>query len=218
MDNVPLVDLAIERVVHVGDVAVNIHHHRAAMEAHLERRVHRSIEESEPLGTAGALGRLRGWLDGRDALVVNADTWCPGSLVPFVTAWDHDRVRLLVVGENELGPTSLVAAALLPWSAVSVLEARPSGLYEVCWREAAARGRLEVVRHDGPFVDCGTPAQYLSANLTASGGASVVGEGARVDGRIDRTVVWPGAMVHRRESLVGAVRFNRDDTVLVREL
>ena len=41
---------------------------------------------------------------------------------------------------------------------------------------------MEVVRHDGPFVDCGTPAQYLAANLAASGGESVVEPGAVVDG------------------------------------
>jgi len=49
-------------------------------------------------------------------------------------------------------------------------------------------GVLDVVRHDGPFVDCGTPAQYLEANLASSGGASVVGDGAVVAGSIDRCV------------------------------
>ena len=214
--NVPLVDLAIERIAGLGDVAVNVHDHRDAMEEHLAGRAHLSVEEGEPLGTAGALGQLRGWLDGRAALVVNADVWCPGSLASFVATWDGARIRLLLVGDDALQPRSRVAGALLPWSAVAGLEATPSGLYEVSWRDAAGRGALDVVRHDGAFVDCGTPEQYLAANLQASGGANVVGAGAKVDGHIERTVVWADSVVHLSESLVDAIRFHGDDTVLVR--
>ncbi|MGH9084755.1 MAG: sugar phosphate nucleotidyltransferase, partial [Acidimicrobiales bacterium] len=84
--NVPLVDLAVERVrPAVEAVAVNVHHGREAMEAHLSTAaVHVSVEPDEALGTAGALGRLRGWIDGRGVLVVNADAWCPGALTSFV--------------------------------------------------------------------------------------------------------------------------------------
>src|SRR5687768_3035588 len=61
---VPLVDLALARLAgSVGGVAVNVHHGRALMEAHLTGRVHLSAEVDEPLGTAGALGQLRGWID-----------------------------------------------------------------------------------------------------------------------------------------------------------
>src|SRR5439155_26439775 len=62
VDNVALVDLAMDRVSGVsgpGGVAVNVHHGRSAMEAHLADRVHLSVEEPEALGTAGALGNLR---------------------------------------------------------------------------------------------------------------------------------------------------------------
>lgn len=214
--NVPLVDLALERLDGVTAVAVNVHHHRDAMEAHLHPSVHRSVEEGEALGTAGALGQLRSWLDGRAAVVVNADVWCPGSLGPFVDGWDGERIRLLLVGEDELRPRSRVAGALMPWAAVARLEPVPSGLYEVSWRAAADADAVDVLRYDGDFVDCGTPEQYLDANLRASGGASVVGDGAVVEGDIERTVVWPGAVVHPREVLVDAIRFNRGDTVLVR--
>lgn len=218
---VPLVDLAIERVaaaIHgdAGSLAVNVHHHRAAMEAHLAGRAHLSFEAPEALGTAGALGQLRGWLAGRAALVVNADAWCPGSLVAFAAGWDGGRTRLLLAGDDELTPTSRIAAALMPWSAVATLAAEPSGLYEVSWRPAQLAGELETVRHDGPFVDCGTPTQYLAANLQASGGASVVGEGAVVDGSVDRSVLWPGAVVRTGESLTCAIRTGDGTTVLVR--
>ena len=215
--NVPLVDLALARVgPSVEAVSVNLHHGRAALDAHLPAAVHRSIEEPMALGTAGALGRLRSWIDGRAALVVNADAWCPGSLAAFVGGWDGERTRLLVVAADELRPTSAVAGALMPWSVVAGIRPERSGLYEVAWREAQAAGRLEVVRHDGPFVDCGTAAQYLRANLLASDGASVVEDGAEVEGRLEGSVVWRDAVVDRHEVLTGAIRPQGHLTVLVR--
>lgn len=217
MGDRPLIDHALDRVrAAADDVAVNVHAGRAAMEAHLEGRAHLSIEADRPLGTAGALGHLRGWLDGRPTLVVNGDAWCPGSLEAFASGWDGERIRLLLVGDDELRPSSAVAGALMPWSDVAGLSAAPAGLYEVSWRQAAAEGRVEVVHHDGPFVDCGTPADYLAANLAESGGASVVGEGAVVEGQIERTVVWPGARVWATEHLVDAIRADAGMTVLVR--
>jgi N-acetyl-alpha-D-muramate 1-phosphate uridylyltransferase len=215
--NVPLVDLAIERVrPAVEAIAVNLHHGRRALDAHLDDDVHRSIEADRPLGTAGALGHLRDWIAGRATLVVNADAWCPGSLEPFAAGWDGEHVRLLLAGDDELHPASRLAAALMPWRDVEALEAAPSGLYEVSWRAAQRAGRLEAVRHDGPFVDCGTPAQYLTANLVASGGESVVEPGAEVEGTIDRCVVWSDARVHRNESLSRGIRARGGVTVLVR--
>ncbi|MGE3620280.1 MAG: NDP-sugar synthase [Acidimicrobiia bacterium] len=216
----PLVDLALARArtaVPEGHVAVNVHHGRGPIEAHLAGSgVEVSVEEREALGTAGALGRLRDWIAGADVLVLNADTWAPGPLGDFVRGGDGQRIRLLLAGSDRFEPTSRVVAALMPWAEVAPLRAEPSGLYEVSWRAAAAAGRIEVVRHDGPFVDCGTPARYLAANLAAAGGASVVDPGARCEGRVERSVVWPGASVHRAEHLVDAVRADGGLTVLVR--
>jgi hypothetical protein len=65
-------------------------------------------------------------------------------------------------------------------------------------------------------VDCGTPAAYLAANLTASGGQSVVAEGARVEGTLVRSVCWEEAVVEPGEVLVDAIRFSPRGTVLVR--
>lgn len=76
----------------------------------------------------------------------------------------------------------------------------------MCWKPWADRNAVEVIRHDGPFVDCGTPADYLRANLAASGGRSVVGAGAVVDGVVERSVLWPGARVEEGEVLRDAVR------------
>ncbi len=219
---VPLLDLAIERArTAVAEVAVNVHHGREAIETHLDGApVHVSVEEPDALGTAGALALLRPWIDGRGVLVLNGDTWAPGDLASVTAGWDRERVRLLVVGDDRLRPpdrpTSMLAGALVPWSEVAGLDPVPSGLWEVSWRAAHAEGRIDVVRWDGPCIDCGTPARYLAANLAVSGGAPVVGDGAVVAGTVERSVVWAGARVEPGEALVDAIRTDAGITVLVR--
>jgi NDP-sugar pyrophosphorylase family protein len=217
VDNVPLVDLALDRMARVtADIAVNVHAGREQMEAHLGGRVHLSFEEPAALGTAGALGHLRDWIDGRAVLVVNGDAWSQADLRALVEGWDGERVRLLLAGGGPLGPRSDPVGSLLPWSLVRELAAEPSGLYEALWFPESTAGRIDIVGYDGPFVDCGTPRSYLDANLTASGGRSVIGEGAIVEGTVERSVIWPGAVVHRAEHLVDAIRADDRTTVLVR--
>ena len=217
VDNEPLVDRAVARARSVtDDIAVNVHHGRGAMESHLGGRVHLSIEEPAALGTAGALGLLRDWIAGRPVLVLNADAWHEADLTSFVAGWDGERVRLLTVlrpGEGTWGDHHYAGAALMPRSEVEPLRAEPSGLYEASWRHQTD---LDLVVHDGPFFDCGTTADYLQANLTASGGRSVVGAGAVVEGNLDEAVVWPGAVVGRGERLERAIRADERLTVLVR--
>ena len=53
-------------------------------------------------------------------------------------------------------------------------------------------GKLSFVVTPDAFIDCGTPADYHAANMDASAGANIVGEGARIDGEITRCVIWPG--------------------------
>src|SRR5690606_5753334 len=201
------------------------HHGREAMIAHFDGRsvagvpVHASIEREEGLGTAGAVGHLRPWLDGEDLLVVNGDTWCPGDLSDVVASWDHERVRVVVrgaPGPARLEPRSRIVASMLPWSVASGLAREPTGLYEVCWSPRAAEGTLDVVGWDGPFVDCATPRDYLEANLLATGGRGYVDPSAEVHGEVVRSVVWPGAHVAAGERLVAAIRANDAVTVLVR--
>lgn len=218
VDGVPLVDLAIARVSAITPaVAVNAHHGRDAIVAHLDGRAHVSIEERAALGTAGGVAHLRPWLDGRGALVVNGDTWSAVDLAPLVGDWDGERVRVLVTGDDPtLGPRSGIAGSLLPPWAIATLPDEPSGLYEVCWLPARAADRFEVVAAGGPFISVDRPADYLRANLTASGGESVVGEGAVVEGSIARCVLWPGTVVFRDEVLVDAIRCDGRTTVMVR--
>ena len=78
VDGTPLVDRALSQASELtSSLAVNVHHGRDALVAHLDGRAHLSLEEPEALGTAGALGQLRDWIDGRPTLVINGDTWCP---------------------------------------------------------------------------------------------------------------------------------------------
>lgn len=217
----PLLDGNLDRVAAVvGDgaeaVAVNVHHHAARLAAHVAGRAHVSVEAPVALGTAGGVAHLRPWLAGRPALVVNGDTWTTIDLRPLVEGWTGENVRVLVVGDRGLVPGVGVLGSLLPADVVAGLPHRPAGLYEACWKPLQAEGRLEVVGADGPFVACDRPRDYLAANLLASGGRSVVGEGAEVRGTLVRSVVWPGGVVHEGEELVDAVRIGATTTVLVR--
>lgn len=220
---VALVDLALERIgPQVGDCAVNLHHGAEQLDAHLGSHVHRSWERAEALGTAGALGALRPWIDGRDVMVANADAWLPASLDlwSFVGDWDRERIRLLCIRDparGDFGDLRYCGVALQPAATVAGFEPVPSGLYEVSWRDAWSAGRLDLVATEAAFIDCGTPADYLAANLAASDGRSVIGADAAIgEGAVvRRSVVWDGAPVAPGEVLVDAVR-TASRTVLVR--
>jgi NDP-sugar pyrophosphorylase family protein len=201
-------------------LAVNAHHHAEEVALHVAGRAHVSVEQPVPLGTAGALARLRPWLDGRDVLLTNADAYLPDGLGRLLDGWDGEQCRLLVRalppdarGDFELAgqPVRYVGGCLLPWPQVATLPEQPSGLYELLWRAEDAAGRLELVPTNGTAIDCGTPADYLAANLHASGGRSVVGDGATVEGTIDRCVVWDGAHVGPGERLSQVVRAGTRD-------
>jgi MurNAc alpha-1-phosphate uridylyltransferase len=209
---VPLVDLALQRLAALGtsSVAVNVHAHAAAMTQHLQGRAHLSYEQPEALGTAGALAALRRWIDGRATVVTNADAYLTGSVAPLLDGWSGQTIRLGVVVDEGRADFDhrwrYCGVAVMPWEDVEVLQPVPTGLYEVSWRQARADGRLELVAMPGEFVDCGTPADYLAANLLASGGRTVVGDGAVVEGVAERCVLWPGARVEAGEQLRGAIR------------
>jgi hypothetical protein len=216
---VPLLDLALARLAPLAaDLAVNAHAFAPAVTAHVTGRAQVSVEEGEALGTAGALGALRGWLDGRPVAVTNADAYLPGGLGRLAEGWDAARSRLLcaeVAGPGDFPSVReglrYVGACLLPWESVARLEPVPSGLYEVLWRAELAAGALDLVTladvdAGDVAIDCGTPADYLAANLHASGGVSVVDPRATVKGTLERCVVWDGAYVGPGEHLVDAIR------------
>ncbi|MGI5519431.1 nucleotidyltransferase family protein [Micromonospora sp. CA-259024] len=222
-------------------VAVNACYLGDQVVAHVGDRAHLSVEPGDPLGTAGGVANLRDWIDGRSVLVGNADAYLADATAPpgpdvaaLLAGWDGHSVRLL--GQPAADPAApgtfaghcFTGFSLLPWRLVRDLPAVFSDLVRAVWRPAEAAGALEVVPYAGTFYDTGTPADYLAANLhAAAGGAlvdpsatvtgrcveSVVGAGARVDGDVRRTVVWPGAIVRDGERLRDAIRAGDDLTV-----
>lgn len=212
--NRPLLDHALDRLDSLGlfgprAVAVNAHSHADAVAAAVGDRATLSVESPAPLGSAGALGALRGWLDGRAALVTNVDAYLDGAVAAMLAGWDGRRVRLLVTYDPpraDFGHWRFAGCSLLPARLLDRLAPEPAGLYETCWRPALDAGEADLVPYAGTFVDCGTPADYLAANLHASGGVSVVAPDAVVDGVVVRSVVWPGSRVDAGEHLVDVIR------------
>lgn len=237
--NVPLLDRALHRLAAAGlsgpgRVAVNAHWLADQVVAHVADRAH-AVAEDEPLGTAGALGNLHSWIDGRAVLVLNADAYVaptePGDLSNLLDGWDGHRVRMYGIRgthPHRFLDYNFAGASLLPASDVSVLSDKPAELVLTTWRPAERAGRLDVVPLVGTYLDCGRPADYLAANLHAAAGQnliapdatvtgsvqhSVIGARAQVLGSLRRCVLWPDAQVEANEVLTDVIRVGRDLTV-----
>jgi NDP-sugar pyrophosphorylase family protein len=239
--NVPLLERALTAVATLGidDVAVNAWYHADQIVDFVGDRAHLSVETGPaPLGSAGGLGQLRDWIAGRDVLVGNADAYLSGgSVAPLLSGWNRKSVRLLGVPANgrpaEFGLHRFAGFSLLPWHRVADLEAVATDLVRAVWRPAEANGELEVVDYGGTYIDSGTPADYLAANMHALGAAptlidrsavvtgsvtrAVIGARAQVNGYAHDAVVWPDAVVAAGEQVVRAIRYGRSaaDTVYV---
>ena len=210
-----LLDGALARLApHVVRTAVNAHHHADQIVVALAGRdVHVEVERP---GRAGYGGRA-----GQPARVARpAQTSCSPTPTPATRATTTRSACCSTAGtasargcsapapelRQDFGDLQYVGSAALPWWSVRDLPAAPAGLYEVSWRQLYADGRLELVETPGPAIDCGTPADYLRANMLASGGRPVVEPGAVVAGELVRSVVWSGETVAAGERLVDAVR------------
>jgi MurNAc alpha-1-phosphate uridylyltransferase len=245
--NVALLDRAVAAVATLGlsgdrDVAVNAWHLAAQLVAHpFAARPHLSPETgAQPLGSSGGVAALRDWIDGRDVVVGNADAYLAGGTLAGLTAdWTGDEVRMLGVpvdrhAVDDFGQHRFAGFTVIPWRWIESLKVEPTDLVRTVWRPAEAAGELRVVEYAGRYIDCGTPADYLTANLddaarrgvdgsivapdaVVGGGTadSVIGPGAIVAGSVRRCVVWPGAIVSAGEHLVDAIRYGRDraDTI-----
>lgn len=216
--NRPLLDWALDRLrPHVSRTAINAFHLAGQLDAHVAGTgIHVSHEE-QLLGSAGALGRLAPWIGDADVLLHNSDAWLTDDLTDLVDGWTGEFPRLLVTeagdGPADFGPWRFVGVSLLPHHHVTRLPNHFAGLYPLVWKPAFERGELEFVPVRGDVVDCGTPADYLRANLLANGGRSVVGEGAVVEGELIDSVVWPGCTVAAGEVVRESVRADGGLTV-----
>jgi MurNAc alpha-1-phosphate uridylyltransferase len=235
--NVALLDHALARVAALGlDVAVNACYLGHMVAEHVGDRAHLSVEPGDPLGTAGGVGLLRDWIGGRGVLVGNADAYLAAGLPPgadiaaLLDGWDGETVRLLGVPgpPEEFGGHRFAGFSLLPWDLVATLEPKASDLVRLVWRPAERQGRLRVVEYPGTYLDTGTPADYLRANLHAVHPGNLVADGAHVTGALDRAVigagavvagtvtravVWPGGVVAAGETLTDAIRVGQELTV-----
>lgn len=252
--NVTLLDRALARLAHHGlagpaQVAVNACHLADQIVEHVGSRAFVAREPGPTaLGTAGGVANLRSWVAGRAVLAGNADAYlapraCGGSpageadsatadLAPMFAGWDGMIVRVLCVPATdappEFGQLRFAGFSLLPPAVAAGLPARRSELVSAAWRPAERTGRLELVCYDGLYLDTGTPADYLAANLHAVGPGclvapdavvdgtpvrSTVGASARVYGRLTRSVVLPGGYVAADEHLVDAIRAGKDLTM-----
>jgi len=240
--NVPLLDRAMARVAALGlDCAVNACYLGEQVVAHVGGRAHVAVEPGDPWGTSGGLARLRDWIDGRGVLVGNADAYladparAPGpDIAHLLAGWDGETVRILGVpgstGGREFGAHRFAGFSLLPWTVVRDLPVERGELVRTAWRPAERTGLLEVVEYRGDYLDTGTPATYLAANLHAAGGGNlidptaivsapveraVIGAGAVVAGPVTEAVVWPGGRVAAGELLRDAIRAHDGLTVPV---
>ena len=245
--NVALLDRALTRLAGLGltgpaAVAVNAAYLADQVVRHVGDRAHLSVEPDGPVGTSGGVGRLKHWIDGRGALVGNADAYLsdpsrdPGKdIAALLDGWSGDTVRMLTK-PNHPGATGgfsgrrFTGFSLLPWRYVRDLSEAPSDLVRTVWRPAEAEDALELINYEGLYIDTGTPADYLRANLHASHGASlidptatitgtvtnsVVGPAAQIHGTTTQSVIWPSATVLPTESLTNTIRAPRGITIHV---
>lgn len=170
-----MLDHALERLAAVTSaVAVNTHHLSDQVVDHVGAKAHVSVEE-ELLGTAGAIGRLRGWINGRDVAITNGDAWLwPNPLPSMVAGWAGRTVTLSVVRDAHRsdfeGGLRYSGCCLLPAEFAAALSDEPAGLFEVCWGPRIGSGELELVEQPGQFFDCGTPAELAAARVAAAAG------------------------------------------------
>jgi ADP-glucose pyrophosphorylase len=244
--NLPLLDHALRRLAGLGlsgpeTVAVNAAYLAEQVVAHVGDRAHLSVEPDGPIGTSGGVARLRPWIDGRAVLAGNADAYLhdpardPGKdIAALLDGWSGDTVRMLTKPcfPGDTGGFSgrrFAGFSLIPWRYAKDLAEESSDLVRTVWRPAEAAGDLELIGYEGFYLDTGTAADYLAANLHAAAGAnladpsarvtgrateSVLGAGSHVEGTVTRCVLWPGAHVAAGEDLTGAVRTATGLTVL----
>jgi NDP-sugar pyrophosphorylase family protein len=236
--NIPLLDRALTRLAGLGlarpaDVAVNAAYLAEQIVDHVGDRAYLSVEPDGPLGTSGGLAHAKSWIDGRGVLVGNADGYladaarAPGKdIAAMLDGWSGETVRMLTkpCRPGETGGFDgrrFAGFSLIPWRYVRDLPDGDGSLVRLVWRPAEAAGELELIPYAGVYIDTGTPADYLRANLHAAGGASlidpsaeitapvhesVIGPHARIRGEVTRCVVWPGAGTAPGESLTDVIR------------
>lgn len=198
--------------------------------AHLGLRVRYSWE-MPLLGSAGGPRHALPLLDADTFLIVNGDTLCDMALTPMIEAHrasgagvtmavvpnpapdryngivldSHDRVTGFVprghAGQSWHFTGVQVAQA---WVFDALPDGVPAesvhGIYRALVRPGA--GGVRAHRVAAPFVDVGTPRDYLAAVLAMPGKSGVDSRAVIApDAQVTNTVVWPGAAIGQHSTL-----------------
>ncbi len=207
--------------------------------------------ESELLGSAGGVAQARQWLLG-PALIWNGDIFAEPNLESLMRPLGGSVGRLLVAdADSDCGTVGLDSAGnvvrlrgerfgievrsadyvgiqVLSAEGLARLPARGCLFGDFALPLLRAGARFETARHDGPWIDVGSPRGYLDANLRwldgfappddggghglvrggrSDGGRAWVGEGAIVEPGVtlERSVVGAGATIDGTGDLVHCV-------------
>ena len=189
----------------VDDIALNVSGHADWFAAHVPLGAQTFEEGPEPLGTAGALYNMREWIDGRDVVVLNADSVLFGDVAGFIGRRDQAPTRLLVTPDRASpdfdGLWRFVGLSTMDRATLARIGPDTEDLYRDLWRRQLADGEVHLVPFTGLAIDGGTPADLLTANLVESGGSTVAEPGATVDGTAEQCIVLAGGEVRVGEHL-----------------
>lgn len=239
---VPMLDHALAHARAHGHehVLVNAHHLWEQVAAWAESRgVALQVELPEILGTGGGLKAAQQRLAER-VVVVNGDILSDIDLTVLVAAVPDGGAAMALRADPVLGARAPVEAdaesvvtrmrdfAGVPGTGVpgthftgihafdrALLDQVPDGfacIVRSAYKAVLPDRRLKAVRHGGTWVDIGTPADYLAANLavldgtlhtavdvwaeaTGAPGKALIGAGAIVEGDVQHSVIGAGAQV-----------------------
>jgi NDP-sugar pyrophosphorylase family protein len=187
--------------------------------------------ESPVLGSAGGPRHALPLLDADEFFIVNGDTLCDVDLAALAAAHRAsgadvtlavvpnpapDRYNALDVDDRGVVRGVVLKGSGRPgWHFVGVQIARTSvfdalpdnvpaeSVHGVYQGLLGGHGGVRVFHVTSPFVDVGTPSDYLEGALALAGGRSAIEPDARVDSsaRVTRSIVWPGASVGANAAL-----------------
>jgi mannose-1-phosphate guanylyltransferase len=213
--DIPLGALALPALCHAcPQVLVNVSHLPEAVVAALAPWCSLGCcdvlrETPEPYGTGGTLAAVRSRI-GERVVTRNSDVVTDlepetlleshltlGALGTVAVSSSRDRADFEVDGRRVTSVLDRRSPAAVPgpaFAGMAVFERaaldllsdrRPVGLTEALLEPLAERGELALHRHEGYWLDVGTPSRYLEASLDATGGRAPLPPGGR----------WPGELI-----------------------
>jgi NDP-sugar pyrophosphorylase family protein len=194
---------------YVDDLAINSCGFDDWFRAAIPGDVRQFDESPAPLGTAGALVNMRGWIRDRDVAVLNVDSVLFGDVAAFLAGPSNHPTRLLVTLDRHRPDFHRTwrFAGLSTMTADSIgrLAVTAEDLYHDLWKHQLGAAEIALVPFAGVAVDCGTPLDLLAANLILSSGATFVEAGARVDGHVESCVVLRGAEIPASDTAINCI-------------